>query len=429
MVYIEILVVLLLIAANSFFALAELAIVSSRKSRLRQLIDERVAGAKVALELADAPSTFLASVQVGITLVGILAGAFGGATLAEYLAAYLGAVPWLNRFAYPISFALVVLVITYLTVVIGELMPKHIALSDPERWAVRVARPMRFMARIAAPLVRVLSLSSSLALRLVRRPSTADRPPISDEEIRTLIDEGIAAGVFEPAEKAIVERLFRLSDRRVNAIMTLRPEIVWIDHRATREEIAKVVTTHTFTAYPIGEDDIDNVLGIVFTKDIIPRLLSGAPVDLHALKQPPLLLPEWASALKSIERLRENRAHLAIIINEYGSTEGLLTLTDLATSLVGDIPAMEEQEIVRRDADSLLIDGLLPVDELKDELGIDEMPDEEQARYNTLGGFIMFILGRVAHIGDAFEWHGYRFEVVDMDGNRIDRVLITRLPT
>ncbi|HEX2950608.1 MAG TPA: hemolysin family protein [Armatimonadota bacterium] len=422
---VEAIIILLLLLINGFFALAEISIVSSRKSRLQRMANEGDRHAKIALDLANAPTTFLSSVQLGITLVGILAGAFGGATLSADLARVVRHIPGLARYAPTISFVAIVLIITYLTIIIGELAPKRIALINPERYARLVARPMSIISTIVSPLVAFLGASSDLLIKIFRIPAKAE-PPVSDEEIRMLFEEGISAGVFERTEKDIVDRLFRLSDRRVNSIMTTRPDIVWLEVGEPQDEIVQTITTHDFTAYPVYEEDIDNIIGVVFAKDIVGRLLRNEMITLAEMVRKPLIFHESFHALRAIESLKQSGTHIAIVIDEYGTAQGILTLTDIFESLVGEIPSFEEPDIVRRDDGSLLIDGFLAIDELKSALQVPSLPYEEQGNYQTLAGFIMTYLGRVPKVGDHFTWNHFCFEVVDMDANRIDRVLITK---
>ncbi len=427
-VLVDILVLLVLFLINAFFALAEMAIVSSRKARLQHLVNRGDRRARLALQLANAPSLFLSSVQIGISLVAILSGAFGGAILSQHLAHALRDVPWLAPYREPISFLVVVVLITYFSLVIGELVPKRVALNNPEHFAMAVAAPMHAMTRIFSPLVSLLSASSNMVMKLLglrRHPE----PPVSDEEIKVLFEEGVSAGVFERQEKEIVERMFRLSDRCVNAIMTLRTEIAWLESQASPDEVARTIAEHAHSAYPVCAEDIDHVVGVVLARDIVARVVQGQPVWLNEVMRPPLIFPEGTHALRAIDLLRQHGTHIAIIINEYGGTEGLLTLTDIIESLIGDVvsPA-EEPDVVQRPDGSLLVDGLLPVDDVKALLQRNELPLEAETHYQTLAGFVMTYLGRVPRTGDAFVWDGYHFEIVDMDGNRIDRVLISPNP-
>lgn len=419
-------IIFLLILLNGYFALAELAIVSSRKTRLQHLAEDGNRNAALALGFAENPATFLSTVQIGITLVGIVAGAYGGANLADHVARLFADIPWLAPYSATVSFILVVAVITYLTLIIGELVPKHIALENPERWACRVAPAMRVLTTITHPVVSFLSVSSQGVLKLLgiagRRAT-----PVSDEEISMLFEEGVSAGVFDPREQEIVERLFRLSDRCISDMMTPRMEIIWLDADATQEDVARVLRDTPHTAYPVCDGAIDRVLGIVLATDIARAMLEHQPCNLRAQARPPVFQHESVRAFLALEQLKHNPLHQVLVVNEYGEIEGLVTLTDVLESLVGELPeASEEPPVVRREDGSLLVDGQLPVDELRALLDIDAyLPDEEAVRYRTLAGFVLTRLGHVPHTGECFTWDAYRFEVVDMDGNRIDRVLIT----
>lgn len=426
-VAVQVLILVLMIMLNGFFALAELAVISSRKVRLQRLAEAGSRRARQALALAESPGMFLASVQVGITLVGILAGAFGEATLALRLDAALEHVPWLAPFSGPLSFLLIVLGITYLTLIIGELAPKRIALNNPERWALLVAGPMRLVALVSSPLVHFLNVSSGAVLRLFGH-SARPKPPVTDEEISMLFEEGISAGVFERAEKEIVDRLLRLGDRRVSQVMTPRMDVIWLEVDASPAEILRTISESPFNAYPVCRKDIDDVVGIVLSRDIVRLSATGTPATLAGLIHEPLFLHEGFRALPALERLKKSDTHLAVIIDDYGATEGILTLTDLAESLIGEIPSREEPEVVRRPDGSWLLDGMLPIDELKALLDIPALPHEEEGGFQTLAGFILSRLGHIPRAGENFTWNGYRAEVVDMDANRIDRVLVTPLP-
>lgn len=424
MAALEIIIILLLILMNGFFALAEIAVVSSRKSRLRQLENDGNRRARLALELAEKPSKFLSSVQLGVTLIGVVAGAFGSVTLAKPLAHLLAAISWLAPYREIVSLILVVSAITLATVVFGEIVPKQIALFHPEKYAMLTAAPMRFIAHLASPIVLFLSALSTLVIKIIGiTPPT--KSSITDEEVNLLFAEGVHSGVFEKTEREIVERVLRLSDRRVSAIMTPRIDIVWVDINATRDEIIRITADNpSFTAYPVFEESIDNVIGIIFAKAFIPFLLSENSALSRDLIVSPLILHEGMRTIKAIELIRQSHSHLALIINEYGETEGLVTATDILESIIGEMPVMDEPMITRREDGSYLIDGLTSLDEVQKVLNIDEFPEEEEGQYHTIGGFVMNFLGEVPDTGDAFTWQGYRFEVVDMDSHRIDQILV-----
>lgn len=426
---VELLITLLLILINGVFSLSETAFVSARKARLQQRAESGDARAQEALELINAPNRFLSTVQIGITLIGILAGAFGGATLAAPLSIYLARIPWLAPYAETLSFALVVVVITYLSLVIGELAPKRIALNAPERIATAVVRPMRLLSTLASPLIALLSLSTEAVLRLLQvRPSA--EPPVTEEEITHMIAQGREAGVFEETEQDLVERVFRLGDRRVSALMTPRIDIAWIDINDPIEQIHQIIREKDRTRFPVCQDTLDNVLGLLQVRDLYAQLVSGQPLNLRAIIQPALFVPESTRAFTLLERFKQVGKSIALVVQEYGEIEGLITLTDLLEALVGDLPGEGEPtelEAMQREDGSWLLNGTLSLDELEDLLGIEYPPDVNAHGYETLGGLVMHQLGRIPIATDSFEWAGWRFEVVDMDGRRVDKVLATPL--
>ena len=426
-VILEGLVVVLLIFINGIFAMSEIAVVSARKTRLQQWAEEGNAKARAALELANNPNQFLATIQIGITLIGILAGAFGGATIARELAVILSDITWLEPYGHLLSLALVVVVITYLSLIVGELVPKRLALNNPERLAMAIAAPMQALSRVAYPAVHLLGLSTEFLLRALGiRPST--EPPVTEEEIRALIEQGTQAGMFEEAEQEMVERVFRLGDRRVSAVMTPRTEIVWLDREASAEEIRHIITESVHSRFLVAEGSLDNVLGVVHAKDLLAHLLSEQVVDLEATLEQPLYVPESMRALKVLELFKQSGTHIALVIDEYGGIQGLVTPSDILEAIVGDLPEAGEQVdplAVQREDGSWLLDGMLPVDEFKDLFDLGELPGEDQGIYQTLAGFVIMQLGRIPAAADYFVWEGLKIEVVDMDGNRIDKVLVT----
>jgi putative hemolysin len=426
-VIIEMLVVVLLILINGLLAMSEIAVVSARKTRLRQWAEEGNANAHAALELANNPNQFLATIQIGITLVGILAGAFGGATIAEEFAVILNDISWLAPYSHPLSLALVVLIITYLSLIVGELVPKRLALNNPERLAMAIAAPMRVLSRVAYPAVHLLGLSTEFLLRaLGMKPST--EPPVTEEEIRALIEQGTQAGMFEEAEQEMVERVFRLGDRRVSAVMTPRTEVVWLDREASAQEIRQTITESAHSRFLVADGSLDNVLGVVHAKELLAHILGEQVIDLTATLQQPLYVPESMRALKVLELFKQSGTHIALVIDEYGGIQGLVTPSDILEAIVGDLPEAGEQLeplAVQREDGSWFLDGMLPVDEFKDLFDLGELPGEDQGIYQTLAGFVIMQLGRIPLVADHFEWGGLKFEVVDMDGNRVDKVLVT----
>jgi putative hemolysin len=426
-VMLEGLVVVLLILLNGIFAMSEIAVVSARKTRLRQWAEEGNAKARAALELANNPNQFLATIQIGITLVGILAGAFGGATIAKGLSVILNDISWLAPYSHPLSLALVVVVIAYLSLIVGELVPKRLALNNPERLAMAIAAPMQVLSRVAYPAVHLLGLSTELLLRaLGMRPST--EPLVTEEEIRALIEQGTQAGMFEEAEQEMVERVFRLGDRRVSAVMTPRTEIVWLDREASALEIRRTITESVHSRFLVADGSLDNVLGVVHAKDLLAHILGEQVVNLEATLQQPLYVPESMRALKVLELFKQSGTHIALVIDEYGGIQGLVTPSDILEAIVGDLPEAGEQVeplAVQREDGSWLLDGMLPVDEFKDLFDLGELPGEDQGIYQTLAGFVVMQLGRIPAATDYFVWEELKIEVVDMDGNRVDKVLVT----
>ena len=424
----EILIILLLVLANGVFAMSEIAVVSSRKPRLQHLADEGHGGARRALELAESPDRFFATVQVGITLVGILTGAFGGATIASTLAETLRRVPTLAPYAHAIALAAVVLGITYLSLIVGELVPKRIGMQHPERIAARVAGPMMAVAQFAAPAVWVLSASTDVVLRVLRLPRPQE-PPVTEAEIKVLLEQGAEAGVFEPGESEMVTRVFRLGDQRVSAVMTPRHRAVWLDVDAPFEEARALMASHRFSRYLLCEGELDSVVGVVDVRDLWVAEVAGEPVrDLRAVARAPLVVPDSLRAMQLLERFRESGMHMALVVDEYGGVAGVATLNDILSEVAGDlnVAGPEHPAAVRREDGSWLLDGALAMDDLRELLGLEERRGDPR-EYRSLGGWIFTELGRVPTEGDHFEAEGHRIEVVDMDGNRIDKVLVQRL--
>ncbi|MBD1904419.1 hemolysin family protein [Funiculus sociatus GB2-A5] len=427
----EILIIFLLTILNGIFVMSELAIVSARKIRLQQLADRGDIKARAALELANAPNQFLAIVQVGITLIVILSGAFGEGTIAKRLVPALGLIPWLAPYKEAIASAVAILIITYLTLIIGELVPKRLALNYPERIASAVAIPMRMLAAIASPIVYVLSASTDMVVRMLGiKPST--EPLVTERDITDLIEQGTEAGTFEEAEQDMVERVFGLGDKPVSALMTPRPDITWLDLEDSPDENQQKIINSTYSRFPVCQDSLDHVLGVIPVSDLLARSLSGQPLDLTVSLQQPVFVPESMGGLKVLELFKQTGTHMALVVDEYGVTQGLLTLNDIFVEIVGDVPSADEAEdppIVQREDGSWLVDGMLPVQELFELLDIEELPGEQKGNYHTMGGFVMTHLGKIPTAADHFELDRFRFEVMDMDGNRVDKVLVMPIPT
>lgn len=426
----EIVLVLLLLVVNGVFAMSEIAVVSSRKARLQQRAEAGDVGARRALELAENPNRFLSTVQVGITMVGVLAGAFGGATIAAPFAETLRRYPAVAPYADGVALGTVVLAITYLSLIVGELVPKRIGLSHPERIAAAVAGPMNVLSRVSSPLVSLLTVSTEAMLRLlgVRR---ADEPPVTGAEISMLMQQGTQAGVFEEAEQDIVERVFWLGDQRVASLMTPRRRVVWLDAGAPPEVNRDIMSRHRFSRFLVCEETLDRVVGMVEVKDLWARSLAGEAVDdLRAVLRRPLFVPESTRALRVLELFRESGTHLALVVDEYGGIEGLVTLNDLLEEIVGELAlagAPASPGVVRRDDGTWLVDGAMQMEEFREALGLPERREEDREEFRTVAGFVLTHMGRVPSPGDHFDAGGLRVEVVDMDGHRVDKVLVTPL--
>ncbi|MEH2249509.1 hemolysin family protein [Nostoc sp.] len=422
----EILIILVLIIANGVFSMSEMAIVSARKVRLQQLANQGDAKAKAALKLAESPNHFLSTVQVGISLIGILTGAFGGATIANRVAVYIKRVPLLAPYSDPLSFGIVVLLITYFSLIVGELVPKRLALNNPERIASIVAIPMQALAAIASPVVYLLSASTDLILRVLGITASTE-PQVTEEEIKILIEQGTEAGTFEEAEQDMVERVFRLGDRPVSYLMTPRPDIVWLDLEDSADENRQKMVDSAYSRYPICQGGLDNVLGVIPVTDLLARSFRGEPLDLTVGLRQPVFVPESTRGLKVLELFKQTITHMALVVDEYGVIQGLVTLNDIMSEIVGDVPSTDGQDqpqAVQREDGSWLLDGMLPVEEFLELFGMEEWQSEERGSYQTLGGFVITNLARIPAAADYFEWQSMRIEVMDMDGNRVDKVLV-----
>lgn len=420
-------IILVFAVFNGILAMSEIAVVSARKARLRQAADSGDKRAKAALELANDPTNFLAAVQIGITLVGILAGAFGEATLAATVARGLRRVAVLAPYAEIIGTTLVVLLVTYISLVIGELTPKRLALNNAERIASLVAGPMRTLATITRPIVWLLSASTEGLLALLGIRLSAE-PDVTPEEIEVLIEQGTELGVFEESEQDMMESVLRLDERRVDAFMTPRTQIQWINIEDSEDEIRATLLNAKHSRFPVIEDDPDSVLGILYTKDMVVRNLEGKPLDIRATLRPVLFVPESMSALRVLELFKQEGNHIAVITDEYGGVEGMVTDMDLLEAIVGEIVSEgepEEPQALEREDGTWLVDGMLRVDRLWESLGVEAEMDVRYRGYQTVSGFVMAHLKGIPSEGRHFEYHGMRIEIMDMDGRRVDKVLLT----
>jgi len=423
----EILILVFLFLLNGVFAMSEMAIVSARKIRLQQSAQEGHFSAKAALRLANEPSHFLSTIQVGITLIGILSGAFGEAALSGRLAAYLEQFPEIAPYSRGLSLAVVVIGITYFSLIVGELVPKRLALQKPEKIAMVIARPMNLISLAAYPLVKILSLSTDFILRLFRARQP-EEPLITEKEIRIMIDQGTAAGVFDKSEQEMVSNVLRLDNLRVGAIMTPRMDIYYLDIKDSFEENRRKIIDSPYSRIPVCKDGLDNVIGFVQAKDLLTKALLGENMDLGRLIKTPRYVPRSLNPMQLLEEFKRSKTPMALVVDEYGEVAGLVTLKDVMEAIVGDIPMTEweeEPEAVQRNDGSWLLDGMLSTEKFKQIFDLEELPDEATGNFHTIGGFVMLQLGHVPRAADHFEWNHLRFEVVDMDKNRVDKLLVS----
>jgi putative hemolysin len=425
----EIAILLALILLNGLLAMAEIALVTARKARLQKLVDEGDRSAVVALALGADPNRFLSTIQIGITSIGILNGIFGEAALAapfaDWLETFGAQQPWSDYAAT----ALVVVVVTYVSIVVGELVPKRLGQINPEGIARLVARPMTLLATLSKPFVRLLSVSTELVLRALGARSGRS-PSVTEEEIHALLAEGSESGVIEQSEHAMVRNVFRLDDRQISSLMVPRADIVWLDvEDPTPVNLAKVADT-AHSRFPVCRNGLHEVLGFVHTKQLLAQSLRGAQIDLTEGLQEMLYVPETLTGMELLENFRTSNTQIALVIDEYGEIQGLITLQDLLEAITGEFATGDAADswAYQRDDGSWLLDGLIPIPELKDTLDLRTLPDEERERYQALSGMLMLMLGRMPQTGDAVTWTNWRFEVIDMDGKRVDKVLATRIP-
>ena len=422
MATLEILVVVLLVLLNGFLAMSELAIVSSRRPRLERLAGEGRSGARFALALADDPGRFLATVQVGLTSIGILNGAFSGLTLGDRLDDWLDLYPAVAPYSKPLAVALVVMSVTYVSLVIGELAPKQIALKDPEQIAIHVARPLALFTHITAPVVWVLNVSTVSLLGLLGLRPGFERH-VTDEDILGVIVEGEKSGLIHAAEREMVEDVLDLTSRTVNAIMTPKPDVVWIDLDAPPETIVQTVRACPFAQLLVCRRTMDNVIGVVRKQDLLNQALDRVPIDVSKALQAPLLIPESVSILRALDLFRRTPVNAAVIVDEYGSVQGLVTRTDLLEAVAGPLPEVDRrpgQKVIRREDGALLIDGATPVSEVAPLLGLSELPEKDAV---TVAGLVLAQADHLPKMGEQFSCNGWRFEVAELDGARISKVL------
>lgn len=430
-VAIELLVIALLLVINGLFALAEIALVSSRKSRLKTLAEKGNGRAQLALAQAESPTRFLSTVQFGVTLSGIAAGAFSGAALArEFNHWLIGRFPQLAEYSDYLSFGSVVLAITFFTIVLGELVPKRLGLANPERWAIALARPMALIEKVASPFVWLLTACTDAVAKLLGSRAEP-KVTVSDEEVASLIEQGLHAGVFHKAEKAMVEGVMALDRCAVTSLMTPRPKMVWLNIEDPDEVNWRKIVASGHSHFPVYQKHRDNVLGMVHIKALWAHAAFGLPTNLRNLLTPATMVPETTTAIQVLEQFKKTGKHTALIVDEFGGVQGMITLIDVLEAIVGDLPDQlrrAQPEARRREDGSWLVDATLAIGEVKELLKLSELPGENSAEFQTLGGFIVTQLGRIPTAGDYFDWNGWRFEVMDMDRQRVDKVLLARIP-
>jgi len=414
----------ILLILNAVLAMAEVAFISARKARLQNELNKGDKRASIALQLVEDPNQFLSVIQIGITSIDLLTGALTGATLGLWINAQVDKIPVLEPYSQIIGILVGVLPITYLSLVLGELVPKRLAMRDPEGISSSIARTMFFLTKLFSPLVRFLSFSTESVLRILG-VKVSEEPPVTEEEIQLLIDQGTEAGIFEEAEHDMVEGVFSLGDQRVYSLMTPRTDIIWLDIDDTTEDIREKIAENDFSRFPVRQGTLDVILGIVKARDLLVPSLKGEKINLKEMLRPAFYVPETMLASHALEILKEKGTDMLLVIDEFGGLQGLLTINDILEEIVGEMEQDEPQATQRQDG-SWLLDGMLEVDEFKEIFDFRTLPHEDE--YETLSGFVMMSLGRVPQVTDHFEWNSLNFEVIDMDGRRVDKILVTTLP-
>jgi putative hemolysin len=426
----DVALLIFLILLNALFAMSEMALTASRKARLQVMVEAGDSGAQAAMDLHENPTKFLSVVQVGITSIGILNGIVGDAAFSAPFAHWLQQTfPIQPRAADITATAMVVVVITFMTIIFGELVPKRFGLMYPEKVARLVARPMEWLSLITRPFVKLLSWCTEATLGLFGIRGGPDRS-VTEEEIAASLEEGLDAGVIEAQEHQMVRNVFRLDDRQVGSMMIPRTEIVWLDVAATAEEVLRTISQEEHSRYPVCRGGLEDVLGVVSAQSLLQQVMQGNGVSLQDKLQSSVFVPETLSGMELLEHFRASSAQLVFVVDEYGEVQGMITVRDVLEAITGEFttPSDDNSWAVQRDDGSWLFDGLIPVPELKDRLDLKELPEEDRGRYNTLAGMVMLLLGRLPRTADSVEWEGWRFEVVDLDGKRVDKVLAERLP-
>jgi len=418
-----------LILLNGLFAMSEMALTASRKARLQVMVEAGDSGAQAAMDLHENPTKFLSTVQIGITSIGVLNGIVGDAAFSAPFAAWITKTFALHDRAADITAtAMVVVTITFLTIIFGELVPKRVGLMFPETVARNVAQPMNWLSLATRPFVKLLTFCTNGTLALMGIKGGPSRS-VTEEEIAASLEEGLDAGVIEAQEHQMVRNVFRLDDRQVGSMMIPRAEIVWLEAGATATDILKVISIDEHSRYPVCRGGLSEVLGLVSAQSLLQELMQGRPLDVMTRLEPPVFVPETLSGMELLDQFRASAAQLVFVVDEYGEVQGMITVRDVLEAITGEFttPSDDDSWAVQRDNGSWLFDGLIPMPELKDRLSLKELPEEDRGRYNTLAGMVMLLLGRLPRTTDTVDWEGWRFEVVDMDGKRVDKVLASVL--
>lgn len=427
----EIIMLFALITINGLFSMTETAVVSSRRARLQTLLEDGDQRAKTVLELLDNPNDFFSTIQIAITLIGVITGAIGAQTFSPYLVDVLVKVSFLKGIAQPLSVLLISGLITYFSLVIGELIPKRIATNNPEKIAMTMCGPVKVLSKIFRPVVRILSVSTEAGLKLIG-VKEVEEAAVSEDEIKVMIEQGKQDGVFEENEQDIVESVFRLSDQTVDALMTPRTELDWIDLEEPVEESLKEIADSTYHYFPLVRGNPDNVLGVISSKALLDAYIRRDEIDLEKIAEPPLFVPESKPALSLLDDLKASESNFAVVLDEYGGFSGMITPYDLLNELVGDVTNIGEEpdevdDVLVRGDGAWSFDGMIDIEKFKETIDVKELPDEDRIGYQTLAGFILSQTGSIPSAGYCFDWNGFHFEIVDMDGLRIDRVFVNRI--
>jgi putative hemolysin len=430
----ELSIVLVLILINGLFVMSEMAIVSARKVRLQQAVNQGSKKARIALDLANNPSRFLPTVQVGITLMVILSGARGESAVSkvlkplfEPLALNYFEAKTAEKYSETLASVIAIAIITYFTIVIGELVPKQLALNNPERLSLLVAKPLLWLGKIGSPISNILSMSTDLVVKMLGIRPSSD-PEVTEEEIRVMLGQGTEAGMIEEVEQDMMERIMGLGDRKVGAIMTPRPDIVWLDVEDAWSDNCKKIVDSQYSRFPVCKEVVDDILGVVHVADLLSQTIQGQQPSLTSSMINPLLVPESMRGLKVLEQFKETGTHIGMVIDEYGVIQGMVTMNDLLEEIVGDIQDIEQPappQAVQREDGSWLLDGMLPIEEFLALFKLENEAIEQRGSYNTLGGFTIVQLGKIPQAADVFDWEDLRFEIMDMDGNRVDKVMVS----